>query len=110
MFKEHITYLKEKIKALEGKFNSCYLSELCNHQNAILKSNVIKLESEIDSFLAMKDQRYEKELQQLKHSIQQIKAEHDFSAADYPKDEDALLDMMFPNRHEDDFEEGGDLI
>lgn len=37
MLKEHIAYLKESIKALEGKFISCYLSELCNHQNIILK-------------------------------------------------------------------------
>lgn len=42
----------------------------------------------------MIDLRYENELQQLKHSIQQIKVQYDFSAADYPDDDDALFNII----------------
>lgn len=91
----------KEIKQLEEQLNLC--REELEQSNYEVEEKVYALEEQLNELMHEYDHMtYEKEFKQLrllKQKLKQIKTDFDFY------DEQAELDMMFPNRHDDDFDE-----
>ena len=81
---------KERLDELESKADEIDPDEF--------EEQVLKLEEEILEIKEMFRGDEEKSCNQLLKKIKDIKQEHDFY------DEEAELDMMFPDRHDEDFD------
>ena len=99
MFKEEVLKLTAKIELIENKFEELDFKNSKTEDIERLESEVCDLESEIDNYLDIAQGVQLSQLQKLKKRIIQIKQENDFY------DADGELDRMFPNRHDDDFDE-----
>lgn len=86
----HIEELNEKFEKLYEEFeNGNYEAE----------QEVYDLEQEIEDELSIARGKEQQELKALQKKINSMKGEFDFY------DEEAELDNMFPNRHDEDFDE-----
>jgi chromosome segregation ATPase len=111
MITEEINKLAQRIEDVEMKFETSDCDEYDK-----LEEEVYDIEEELAMLLESADNAYhnidlsnskrlnmlDKEqrlLEKLSKKIRDIKKEYDFY------DEEAELDMMFPNRHDDDFDE-----
>jgi hypothetical protein len=83
--------LKISLDEIEEQIDEIDLNEL--------EERVYKLEREINSNLEMCHESENASFQKLLKRINTIKKENDFY------DEEATDDMMFPDRHDDDFDE-----
>lgn len=99
MFKEEINKLTERVESIENKFDEYGLDVFNTDENESLESEVYKLESEIENYLNIVEGVQLSQLEKLKKRILHIKQKNDFY------DAEGELDMMFPNRHDDDFDE-----
>jgi hypothetical protein len=99
MFKEEIKKLTEKVESIENEYDGRDLDNFDTDKNESLESEVYELESEIDNYFDVVEGAQFSQLEKLRKRILYIKQENNFYDAE---DE---LDMMFPNRHADDFDE-----
>ena len=99
MFKEEIKKLTERVESIENKYDESNLADLDTDENESLESEVYEIESEIDNYLDIVEGIQLSQLEKLKKRLIHIKQENDFY------DAEGELDMMFPNRHDDDFDE-----
>ncbi len=99
MFKEEIKKLTERVESIENKYEDSDLEDLDTDENESLESEVYEIESEINNYIDIVEGIQLSQLEKLKKRLIQIKQENDFY------DAEGELDMMFPNRHDDDFDE-----
>ena len=99
MFKAEITKLTTEIELIENKFEDLNFENLNTEEIESLESEVYELESEIDNYLDIAQESQLSQLQKLKKRILLIKKENDFY------DAEGELEMMFPNRYDNDFDE-----
>jgi tetrahydromethanopterin S-methyltransferase subunit G len=96
MLTEEIATITQKLNEIEEKFEVDNI-EVDEHQD--LESEVLKMEREILDHLYIAQGIQFSQLNKLQKRIHRIKEENEFY------DEDSTLDMMFPNRDDDDFDE-----
>lgn len=90
--------MKEKFEQLKERLEH-YHNEL-ESGNYDVEQDIVDLESEIqDEITNCFDEKQENKYDKLLQKIKSIKREYDFY------DAERELDMMFPNRHDDDFDE-----
>lgn len=99
MFKAEITKLTKEIELIENKFEGLNFEKLSTEEIDSLQSDVYELESDVDNYLDISQEFELSQLQKLKKRILHIKKENYFF------DAEGELDTMFPNRHDDDFDE-----
>jgi hypothetical protein len=99
VFKEEIKKLTERVESIENKYEDSDLEDLDTDENESLESEVYEIESEINNYIDIVEGIQLSQLEKLKKRLIQIKQENDFY------DAEGELDMMFPNRHDDDFDE-----
>ena len=88
----------KKVNALKARFLEIEdVFEYGNNQEQL----VYDLEEEVQNALleAFEDTMEEKQLQKLSNKLKKFKSDNDFY------DAEASLDMMFPDRHDEDFDE-----
>ena len=99
MFKQEIEKLTQRIEHIKNQFDEYDIEDIGSNEYESLETEVYEIEREIADYIDNADGLQYEKLQKLQKKIVRIKKENDFY------DEDAELDMMFPNRHDDDFDE-----
>lgn len=99
MFKAEISKLTTEIELIENKFEELNFEKLNTEEIDRLQSEVYELDSEVDNYLDIAQEFEFSQLKKLKKRILLIKKGNDFF------DAESELDMMFPNRYDDDFDE-----
>jgi hypothetical protein len=99
MLSSEINQLTKKVVGIEIKFEEFDIAEIGNENYENSVSEVYELEEKISEFLGYAEGSNFSQLKKLQQRLMQLKSENDFY------DEDAELDNMFPNRHDDDFDE-----
>ena len=96
MLTKEINILTKKLDDIETKYEDDNI-EVDEHEN--LESEVLELEREISEYLSFAQGVQFSQLEKLQKTISRIKEDNEFY------DEDSVLDMMFPNRDDEDFDE-----
>ncbi|MFO7862678.1 MAG: hypothetical protein R6U85_01640 [Salinivirgaceae bacterium] len=99
MYKEEIKKLRKKVDNIELESEQIMSNDSDYDKITKFEDAVYEIEQEIDEKFNFLSDFHPEEIGKLDKRIKHIKEEHDFY------DEEAVLDMMFPNRHDDDFDE-----
>jgi len=99
MFKEEIQKLTQRVEDIENKFDGFDVDNIGSDEYENLEREVYQIEKEIAEYIGGVEGFQYNQLIKLQKKIAQIKRNNDFY------DEEAELDRMFPNRHDDDFDE-----
>lgn len=99
MFREEIQKLTERLEFIENRFEDFETEDIGSDEYNELEEEVYEIEREISEYIGVSRDSQASQLQRLQKKVTQIKRDNDFY------DQEAELDMMFPNRHDDDFDE-----
>lgn len=99
MFKKVIKKLSDRIEVVERQFDEFSYNEIGSEQYEKAEKEVYSIEDEILDYIHNTEEIEFTQFAKLQERINNIKRENDFY------DEEANLDMMFPNRYDDDFDE-----
>lgn len=99
MYKREINKLSIRTDIVESRFDEFNYNEIGSDKYEQAEGEVYSIENEISEYIRDADGFEYTQLRKLQKRIQSIKKENDFY------DADAALDMMFPNRYDEDFDE-----
>ena len=99
MFTEEIKKLTQRLDDVEERFEEIDIDAVGGNEYENLESAIYEMEREISEYSGIAEGNQFAKLNKLQKRISRIKKSNEFY------DEDAELDRMFPNRHDDDFDE-----
>jgi len=99
MDSREINQLKKKLEEIELQFEEFDIQDIGSEKYENTVSEVYELEEKISEYIGDVDSPFFSHLIRLHKRIKDLKKENEFY------DEDAELDNMFPNRHDEDFDD-----